>query len=116
MEFEITDYDTANKNSIYPQNVEEKVREDPSPKPEAPTHEPEVKQEPSEETPKQPSTRIPRTLKNLKSCLDGKQWECTENHGQRLRVKTTGVQDGAEYQDNWDNTIPAGNTKTLKED
>ena len=116
VEFKITDNDTAKKNSIYPQKMEETVIEDLAPKPETPTQVPEVKQEPSEETPKQPSTKIPRALKNLKSSLDGKQWECTENHGRRLRVRTTEVQDGAEYQDSWDNTIPIENTKTPKED
>ena len=116
VEFEISDYDTAKKNSIYPQRTEETVREDPAPEPETPTQVPKVKQEPSEETPKQPSTKIPRALKNLESSLDGKQWECTENHGHRLRGRTTGVQDEAEYQDNWDNTISVENTKTPKED
>ena len=116
VKFEITDYDKAKKTSIYPQEPEETVIGGPAPDPEEPTQVPEIKQEPPEETPKQPSTKIPRALKDLESSLDGKQWECKENHGRRLRDKTTGVQDEAEYQDNWDNTIPVENTETPKED
>ena len=48
VEFEITDYDKAKKNSKYPQKKEESVITDPAP--EAPTQTPEIKKEPPEET------------------------------------------------------------------
>ena len=112
VEFEIKDYDTAVKNSKFPQTV---IR-NPTPAPEEPTQEPEIKQEPMDETPKPPSTKVPKALRNLESNLDGKAWECTETHRPRLRVRTTGIQNEEEYQDNWDNTIPAENNETTEED
>ena len=48
--------------------------------------------------------------------LDGKKWECTETQRPRLRVRTTGVQEEDEYQDSWDNTIPAEDKETTEED
>ena len=48
-------------------------------------------------------------VRNLKSDLDGKAWECTDTHRPRLRVKTTGINEEDEYYDHWDNTIPLEN-------
>ena len=120
VEFEIKDYDTAVKNSAYPQTA----IETPEPTPVVPPQEPEIKQEPVEEatTPISPevtepvSTKIPMALRKLQSNLDGKAWECTDTHRPRLRVRTTGIQDEDEYQDNWDNTVPAENNEIPEEE
>ena len=112
VEFEIKDYDTAIKNSQYPQIV----RENPTPNPKVPTQDPEIKQEPLEETPNPQSTKILRALRNLESNIEGKAWECTETHRQRLRARKTGIHKEEEYQDNWENMIPAENIKTAEED
>ena len=120
VEFEIKDYDTAVKNSIYPQA---EVRT-PVPTPEAPSQEPEIKQEPVEEatTPISPevtqpvSPKIPMALRKLQSNLDGKAWECTDTHRPRLRVRTTGIQEEDEYQDHWDNIVPAEKNEIPEEE
>ena len=120
VEFEIKDYDTAVENSKYPQT---EIRT-PEPTPEEPSQEPEIKQEPLEETTtpispevtKPASTKVPMALRKLQSNLDGKAWECTDTHRPRLRVRTTGIQNEDEYQDNWNNTIPAENNETTEED
>ena len=56
-----------------------------------------------------------RELKNLESGLDGPSWECTEMHGRRLRVRTTGLDDENEYKDSWDNTLPIQETGNPEE-
>ena len=120
VEFEIKDYDTAVKNSKYPQA---EIRT-PVPTPVAPSQEPEIKKEPVEEatTPINPevtepvSTKIPMALRKLQSNLDGKAWECTDTHRPRLRVRTTGIQEEDEYQDNWDNTVPAEKNEIPEEE
>ena len=115
VEFEMSDYDKALKNSIYPQNKPEIPHTTPSPDPgEAPV-EPKIKQEPTETstTPdkpeeSQPTTqKVPAAVRRLQSNLDGKAWECTETHRPRLRVKTTGIEEEAEYMGSWNNTVPA---------
>ena len=62
------------------------------------------------------NTKLPPALRKLKTGLDGKAWECTDTHRPRLRVRTTGIQEEEEYQDSWDNTIPAENNETTEED
>ena len=112
VEFEIKDYDTAIKNSQFPQIVRKNL----TPDPEVPTQNPEVKQEPLDETPKPQRTKVPRALRNLESNLEGKAWESTETHGPRLRVRTTEIQEEEEYQDSWDNTISMEDHETAEED
>ena len=75
-----------------------------------------TKQEPMDETPKPPNTKVPIALRKLESNIDGKAWECTDTHRRASRVRTTGIQNEEEYQDNWDNTIPAENNETTEED
>jgi hypothetical protein len=79
VEFEIKDYDTAVETSKYPQT---EIRK-PEPTTEEPAQEPEIKQEPLEETttstsPEAPipsNTKVPMALRKLQSNLDGKAWE-----------------------------------------
>ena len=69
--------------------------------PEAPEEaEPQITELPVE-TPKR--TRVSRELKNLKSDLDGPSWECTTDHGRRLRVRRVGLEE--ECNDSWNNVI-----------
>ena len=111
VEFEISDYDNAVKNSPYPQTMEKETEVTPEPlpatQPETTQQNPQVKQEPMEQTPKPSSTKGQREIRNLESGLNGKAWECTETHRPRLRVKTTGIKEEEEYMGSWDNTIPA---------
>ena len=117
VEFEISDYDKAVKNCPYPQTVDQEAtptttpEQHPATQPETTPQNPQVKQEPLEETPR--PRKGQRELRNLDSGLDGKAWECSGTHERRrLRVRTTGVQEEDEYQDNWDNTVPAQDANT----
>ena len=122
--FEMSDYDTDLKNSKYPQQMPE----NPSTPAEEPAQEKpqekEVKQEPIEETtmPNDPETTTPSNnkpnlaQKRLGSGLDGNYWKCSETHGRRLRVRTTGLQEEEEYLDSWDNTIPVDGDEAAGED
>ena len=99
VEFEMSDYDKALKNSIYPQTQTQTPTATPSPDPGEKTLEPEIKKEPTEApttpiTPEvnQPTVqKLPAAVKRLQSNLDGKAWGCTDTHRPRLRVKTTGI-------------------------
>ena len=124
VEFEMSDYDKALKTSIYPQIKPEIPVATPSPNPgEAPV-EPKIKQEPTEtptipnnpEAPQPSTQKVPAALRRLQSNLDGKAWECTETHGPRLRVKTTGIEDETEYMESWDNTVPAKEETNQQQD
>ena len=66
-------------------------------------------------TPEQQTAKVCRMLKNLNSGLDGNKWGYSQTHRPRLRVRTTGLQEGDEYQDSWDNTIPVEVKKTSEE-
>ena len=115
VEFEMSDYDKALKNSKYPQTQIQTPTSTPAPDTAEKTPEPEIKKEPVEApatltTPEvnQPTVqKLPASVKRLQSNLDGKAWECTDTHRPRLRVKTTGIQEEEEYMESWDNTIPA---------
>ena len=117
VEFEIRDYDDVVKNSPH------KPTEDPKPTeattlqstPEAPAEQTAdntpIKTEPQDQVEQPKNTKCRRELKNLETGLNGPSWECTENHGRCLRVKTTGIEDKTEYQDSWNNTVPIQETE-----
>ena len=95
VEFEIRDYDDAVKNSPYPQTMDQEPKatpeQHPATQPKTTPQNPQVKQEPMEQTPKPSSTKGQREIRNLESGLNRKAWECTETHRPHLRVRTTGI-------------------------
>ena len=111
VEFEIKDYDEALKLKR-PSDIPPATR--------SPIIEPEIKQEPMDdstptitEIPATNPTPAPTTsksskgsreLKNLDSGLDGKAWGCSTNHGRRLIVRTTKMNEEEEYSEHWNNT------------
>ena len=115
VEFKIKDYDEALKTSKYPQIPVQTPIPTPATAPTETPQDPEIKQEPVEEpttpiTPEvdQPTVqKLPASVRQLQSNLDGKAWECTDTHRPRLRVKKTGIQEEEEYLESWDNTISA---------
>ena len=123
VEFEIKDYDTAVKNSKYPQQapenrptvMEESTQEKPqrqesNPEPTEETITPENPENPSPNTTETATPSDPKASlvqRRLGTGLDGNYWQSTESHGRRLRVRTTKLQEEEENLDSWDNTIPA---------
>ena len=101
-EFEIRDYDTSTRETPRQQTIQEPPEEkqgDPPTNQEEPStsiQEPEIIQE---TTPEEQTAKVPRMLRNLNSGLDGNKWGCSQTHRPRLRVRTTGLEEGKEYQD-----------------
>ena len=121
VEFEIKDYDTAVRESIYPQQTPEKrptttekpTQEKPqekesNSKPKEETITPEIPEDPlpnTTETATPSDSKASLAQRRIGTGLDGNYWQCTESHGWRLRVRTTTLQEEEEYRDSWDNTI-----------
>ncbi len=59
------------------------------------------KELPEESAPKPPKPS--REERRLQSNLDGGYWQCNQEHGRRLRVRTTKIQDEEDLTDTWDN-------------
>ena len=132
VKFETKDYDTAVKNSKYPQQTpenhqtptEEPAQEKPQEQVarQKPTEETTAPNNPETPTPNTPGTTTPSDTKSslaqrrLGTGLDGNYWQCKESHGRRLRVRTTGLQEEEEYMDSWDNTIPVDGNEVEKQD
>ena len=133
------DYDKAVRESKYQQpRVDEKpttptevpkepiIKEEqnPSPKQEEPSPK---QEEPSQETPTEPLPTPTETItektpkpslaeRRLGTNLDGGYWQCEEQHGRRLRVRTTEVTDGDELKDSWDNIANIGHHQEQEEE
>ena len=136
VEFEMSDYDEAKRNSPHAQEPDAILPKEPDalrPTTEetTPLQDPIIKQEPTtedkndltphtetgpSETPPAPRRRISRKVEKLKSNLDGPSWECKGTHGRRsFRVTKTGLETGPDYQGTWDNVIEIEDTKTPQE-
>ena len=107
VEFEIPrDYDenktspTTAKNTVdkktQPPEEEPQAQEEPPQQPTPEEEQPETMETPAE-VPKPPKGS--RELRNLGSELDGPAWTCRQDHGRRLRVRTTGMHES------WNNVI-----------
>ena len=129
VEFEIKDYDEALKNSEYPQKKNQTPEPQTATAPAETPQEPTIKQEPVEvdtpttitppttqEIPLPTTPKIPAAVRRLQSNLDGQAWGCSDTHGPRLRVRTTGVEEEEEYLDSWNNIVPAHEHEQPKED
>ena len=93
------DYDKASQNPEYIRKISAPVEVSPHTPMEAETEEPkepEIKQEPTTDTPiteipqENPTprrTRKSREESNLESTLNGPHWKCETDHGRRLRVR-----------------------------
>ena len=111
LEFSMDDYDKAVQDPEYLQRTTEPFVETPTVSDPSPA--PEIKQEPEEEGPivelpqnetaPKPTTRKSRETKNLESALDEPKWQCTENHGRRLRYRTNLLEKEGGSWDDWDN-------------
>ncbi len=119
-EFTMEEYDKAVKDSKYPQPttneqppISPEIPEIPTTKNEVKTEEPK-QEEPSQETstnpeqkPQELSTpKVPKPSaeeRRLKSNLDGGYWQCNQEHGRRLRVRTTKVHNEEDLDNTWDN-------------
>ena len=107
MEFEVPqDYDQNKVSSPAAQQALDKdlqpAEVEPQPQEELPQQPPLEEDQPKivelpVENPKPP--RRSQELKNLDLDLDGPSWTCKEEHGRRLRVRTTGIHES------WDNVI-----------
>ena len=135
VEFDMSDYDTAKKNSPYlseqqfseneiiPPGMEvsrphldQKIKQEP-----APEDQDTPKQEPISkdlEEPKASATpKLSNEAKKLKDNLNGPYWTCKESHGRRsLRVKTIKENDETAFKGTWDNVITMDAINTPEED
>ena len=123
VEFEMSDYDKAKRDSPYLSeqefsddevlppgmtasrpHLEQKIKQ------ETPPEEPKIKQEPSSENQNEaPETTTPKEsgeVKKLKDSLNGPYWGCRGTHGRRrLDVTKTEVEQDLEFKRTWDNVI-----------
>ena len=131
-EFEMEDYDKAVKESNYPQPKanerpaiptedpkEPNIKEEPKPSPKQESSNPETSEDPSlapteTNTPKDPKPSLAK--RRLDTNLDGGYWHCEEQHGRRLRVRTTELEEEEELKDSWDNIIHMEQTQEEKEE
>ena len=134
VEFEMSDYDEAKKNSPYFSEQEYSEEEKP-PTPEVPRpHLPVIKQEPISEDKGEPTTatenndsttaanptpaekpKLSRELKNLKDTL-GPAWTCKEPHGRRVhRVTEIETKEDSKPTGTWDNVNNLDDATTLQE-
>ena len=112
VEFEMSDYDTAKRNSPYLSEQEFAEDEDipPGIEPIRPHLEQKIKQEPTSEAQVEPipteSPKISNESKKLKDNLNGPYWTCKENHGRRsYKVTEIETNDETAFKKTWDNVI-----------
>ena len=120
VEFDLSDYDKAVKEPRYLRMTQEPFVETPTVS--EPSETPEIKQEPIEEetiieppiakTAPKPATRISKEARNLEYTLDGPKWECTENHGRRLRYRTNLLEEEEGTWESGDNIKQLGDPET----
>ena len=131
VEFDMSDYDTAKRNSPYlsEQQFSENEVIPPGMEVTRPHLDQKIKQEPAPEDQQEPTSedlegpkatatpKLSNEARKLQDNLNGPYWTCKESHGRRsLRVQTTKENDETAFKGTWDNVITMDAINTPEED